>query len=163
MGTLACVGHLETFTGCSGTQSSASRYSSPNNVQTDAKSKAVSTTRVIRWLEGRKEMFYLTTHSTHFTYGYMASGIIMVKDRLGDERGKPPPPLHGLIFPMSSNYLFIIYFILFYFIFILLFCYYYFFIFIFICCCYLIKRHGDKYISSRLLFCFNISLPLNPL
>ena len=24
---------------------------------------------------GRKEMFYLTTHSTHFIYGYMASGI----------------------------------------------------------------------------------------
>ena len=24
--------------------------------------------------EGRKEMFYLTTHSTHFIYGYMASG-----------------------------------------------------------------------------------------
>ena len=25
--------------------------------------------------EGRKEMFYLTTHSTHFVYGYMASDI----------------------------------------------------------------------------------------
>ena len=25
--------------------------------------------------EGRKEMFYLTTHSTHFIYRYMASGI----------------------------------------------------------------------------------------
>ena len=24
---------------------------------------------------GRMEMFYLTTHSTHFIYGYMASGI----------------------------------------------------------------------------------------
>ena len=24
---------------------------------------------------GRKEVFYLTTHSTHFIYGYMASGI----------------------------------------------------------------------------------------
>ena len=24
-------------------------------------------------VEGRKEMFYLTTHSTHFIYGYMAS------------------------------------------------------------------------------------------
>ena len=23
----------------------------------------------------RKDMFYLTTHSTHFTYGYMASDI----------------------------------------------------------------------------------------
>ena len=26
-------------------------------------------------MEGRKEMFYLTTHSTHFIYGYMASCI----------------------------------------------------------------------------------------
>ena len=25
--------------------------------------------------EGRKEMFYLTTHSTHFIYGYMASDM----------------------------------------------------------------------------------------
>ena len=38
----------------------------------------------LRWLlrgtedetpKGRKEMFYLTTHSTHFIYGYMASDI----------------------------------------------------------------------------------------
>ena len=31
----------------------------------------------VRWgdTEGRKEMFYLTTHSTHFIYGYMASDI----------------------------------------------------------------------------------------
>ena len=26
-------------------------------------------------VQGRKEMFYLTTHSTHFMYGYMASDI----------------------------------------------------------------------------------------
>ena len=26
-------------------------------------------------MEGRKEMFYLTKHSTHFIYGYMASDI----------------------------------------------------------------------------------------
>ena len=26
-------------------------------------------------LKGRKEMFYLTTHSTHFIYDYMASDI----------------------------------------------------------------------------------------
>ena len=25
---------------------------------------------------GRKEMFYLTTHSTHFIYGYMALDIL---------------------------------------------------------------------------------------
>ena len=28
--------------------------------------------------EGRKEMFYLTTHSTHFIYGYMATEIIEI-------------------------------------------------------------------------------------
>ena len=32
-------------------------------------------------------MFYLTTHSTHFIYGYMASDIIMVKDHSDSERG----------------------------------------------------------------------------
>ena len=32
----------------------------------------VKTTQIVR---GRKEMFYLTTHSTHFIYGYMASDI----------------------------------------------------------------------------------------
>ena len=31
--------------------------------------------RTIQIAEGRKEMFYLTTHSTHFIYGYMASDI----------------------------------------------------------------------------------------
>ena len=29
----------------------------------------------VRPTVGRKEMFYLTTHSTHFIYGYMASDI----------------------------------------------------------------------------------------
>ena len=29
----------------------------------------------IGYMEGRKEMFYLTTHSTRFIYGYMASDI----------------------------------------------------------------------------------------
>ena len=32
-----------------------------------------------RGTEREREMFYLTTHSTHFIYGYMASDIIMVK------------------------------------------------------------------------------------
>ena len=27
------------------------------------------------YVKGRKEMFHLTTHSTHFIYGYMASDI----------------------------------------------------------------------------------------
>ena len=30
---------------------------------------------ILVFLTGRKEMFYLTTHSTHFIYGYMASDI----------------------------------------------------------------------------------------
>ena len=32
-----------------------------------------STHFIYGYMEGRKEMFYLTTHSTHFIYGYMAS------------------------------------------------------------------------------------------
>ena len=35
-------------------------------------------------------MFYLTTHSTHFIHGYMASEH-MVKDHSGSERGNPLP------------------------------------------------------------------------
>ena len=41
-------------------------------------------------------MFYLTTHSTHFIYGYM------VKDHSDSEKGNPLPP-HGLLFPISSK------------------------------------------------------------
>ena len=51
--------------------------------------------------EGRKEMFNLTTHSTHFIYGYMASDI-MVKDHSDSERGNPLPHF-GLFFPISSK------------------------------------------------------------
>ena len=50
--------------------------------------------------EGRKGMFYLTTHSTHFIYDYMASD--MVKDNSDSESGNPLPP-HGLLFPISSK------------------------------------------------------------
>ena len=52
--------------------------------------------------EGRKDMFYFTTHSTHFIYGYMASDIYMVKDHSDSERGNPLPP-HGLLFRISSK------------------------------------------------------------
>ena len=41
--------------------------------------------------EGRKEMFYLTTHSTHFIYGYMASDICLRTTQI------------GLLFPISSK------------------------------------------------------------
>ena len=55
--------------------------------------------------KGRKEMFYLTTHSTHFIYGYMASEH-MVKDHSDSEKGNPLPP-HGLVSPISSKVSFI--------------------------------------------------------
>ena len=48
---------------------------------------------------GRKEMFYLTTHSTHYIYGYMA-------DHSDSERGNPLPP-HGLLLSINSKGYFI--------------------------------------------------------
>ena len=51
----------------------------------------------------RKEMFYLTTHSTHFIYGYMASDILSTTQIV---RGNPLPP-HGLLFPINSRGYFI--------------------------------------------------------
>ena len=74
-------------------------------------------------------MFYLTTHSTHFIYYYMASNMVkdhsdskegrkemfylmthsthfiygyMVKDHSDSERGNPLPP-HGLLFPINNK------------------------------------------------------------
>ena len=46
-------------------------------------------------------MFYLTTHSTHFIYGYMASDI-WFKDHSDSEKGNPLPP-HRLLLPISSK------------------------------------------------------------
>ena len=40
--------------------------------------------------------FYLTSHSTHFIYGYM------VKDHSDSEKGNPLPP-HRLLFPVNSK------------------------------------------------------------
>ena len=51
--------------------------------------------------EGRKEMFYLTTHSAHFILRLYGVGH-MVKDHSVSERGNPLPP-HGLLFPISSK------------------------------------------------------------
>ena len=66
-------------------------------------STKINNSTALKW-QGRKEMFYLTTHSTHFIYGYMASHIIMVKDHSDRERekGNPLAP-HGLLFPISSK------------------------------------------------------------
>ena len=50
---------------------------------------------------GRKEMFYLTTHSTHFSlrlYGIRH----MVKDHSDSEKGNPLPP-HRVLFLISSK------------------------------------------------------------
>ena len=47
-------------------------------------------------LEREREMFYLTTHSIHFIYGYM------VKDHSDSEKGNPLPP-HRLLLSISSK------------------------------------------------------------
>ena len=49
---------------------------------------------------GRKEMFYLTTHSTHFILRLYDVGH-MVKDHSDSKRGNPLPP-HGLLFLINS-------------------------------------------------------------
>ena len=46
-------------------------------------------------------MFYFTTHSTHFIYGFMGVGH-MVNDHSDSDRGNPLPP-HGLLFPISNK------------------------------------------------------------
>ena len=49
-------------------------------------------------------MFYLTTHSTHFIYGYNNNYGVghMVKDHTNSERENLLPP-HGLLFSISSK------------------------------------------------------------
>ena len=42
---------------------------------TDLRTRCLHLRSNCREPRGRKEMFYLTTHSTHFIYGYMASDI----------------------------------------------------------------------------------------
>ena len=46
-------------------------------------------------------MFYLMTHSTYFIYGYVALDIRLTTTQIA--RGNPLPPLHGLLFPISSK------------------------------------------------------------
>ena len=46
-------------------------------------------------------MFYLTTHSTHFIYGYMASDI-WFKDHSDSEKGNPLPP-HRLLLSINKQ------------------------------------------------------------
>ena len=55
---------------------------------------------IVLLCDGQGEMFYLTTHSTHFIYDYMASD--MVKDHSDSKRENLLLP-HGLLFPISSK------------------------------------------------------------
>ena len=55
----------------------------------------------VEYQERRKEMFYLTTHSTHFILRLYGVGH-MVKDHSDSERGNPLLP-HGLLFPINSK------------------------------------------------------------
>ena len=52
--------------------------------------------------DGRKEMCYLTTHSTHFLYGFVGVRH-MVKDNGDNQRGNPLPTLQGPLFSISSK------------------------------------------------------------
>ena len=51
--------------------------------------------------EGRKEIFYLMTHSTHFIYCYMASDIWLRTILIA--RKETPLPLHWLLFPINNK------------------------------------------------------------
>ena len=53
-----------------------------------------------------EEMFYLTTHSTHF-YLVIYGVRHMVNDHSDSERGNPLPLLHGLLFLIRSKSTFI--------------------------------------------------------
>ena len=53
------------------------------------------------YMDGWMEMFYLTTHSTHFILRLYGVGH-MVKDHSDSERGNPLPP-HGLLFPINNK------------------------------------------------------------
>ena len=57
-------------------------------------------THTSKWKE-RKEMFYLTTHSTHFILWLYGVGH-MVKDHSDSDKGNPLPP-HRLLFLINSK------------------------------------------------------------
>ena len=73
--------------------------------------KNIQTMILLRWFysamlarqetneEGRKEIFYLTSHSTYF-YLQLYGVKYMVKDHSDSEKGNPLPP-HGLLFPIT--------------------------------------------------------------
>ena len=59
--------------------------------------------KVKHTVEREREMFYLTTHSTHFIYGYIIYGVRhMVKDYSDSEKGNLLPP-HRLLLSINSK------------------------------------------------------------
>ena len=60
-----------------------------------------STHFIYGYMEGKMEMFYLTTHSTHFIYGYMASVIRERTTRIAREETRCRHM--GYFFPISSK------------------------------------------------------------
>ena len=56
----------------------------------------------LKGMEGRKEMFYLMTHSTHLNFLQLYGVGHMVKDHSDSVRGNPLPQ-HGLFFPINSK------------------------------------------------------------
>ena len=76
-----------------------------SNLRVEISQSRVKTEEMITVLNDReRELFYLTTHSTHFIYGYMASDI--VKDHSDSEKGNPLPP-HRLLLSINSKGYFI--------------------------------------------------------
>ena len=65
----------------------------------------MTSTDLFEHKKGRKEMFYLMTHSTHFILRLYGVGH-MVKDHADSERGNPLLP-HGLLFLINSKGYFI--------------------------------------------------------
>ena len=53
-------------------------------------------------------MFYLTTHSTHFIYGYMVSDIIMVKNHLDSEKGNPTAPTWAILSDLQQGFFYML-------------------------------------------------------
>ena len=60
-----------------------------------------STHFIYGYMEGRKEMFYLTTHSNTFYLRLYSVGH-MVKDQSDSERVNQLPP-HGIFFQINSK------------------------------------------------------------
>ena len=56
---------------------------------------------VIAWIKKRKEMFYLTKHTTHCIYSYMVLDICLKTTQLMSQN--PLPLLYQLILPVSNK------------------------------------------------------------